>query len=328
MQSRKLGQTDIEVSVVAMGCWAIAGGRTWGDQDEDAISPAVDAALDAGVNFFDTAPGYGESERLLGDALGDRRNEAVIATKISEGDCHPDDVVASADRSLAALGGDAIDLLQIHWPNRDVPFADTFGALQRLVDAGKVRAIGVSNFGPLDLAAAVGECSYIATNQLAYNLLARMLEYDIQPLCARHDIGILCYSPLMQGLLAGKFASVDDVPDGRARTRHFSGDRPEARHGEPGCEAETFEAIAKIRVICNEIGQPMDAVALAWCLAQPSVTAVLAGMRNAEQAKRNAAAGELVLSDEVVQRLNDATEPVKQKLGSNAYMWAAESRMR
>jgi aryl-alcohol dehydrogenase-like predicted oxidoreductase len=126
----------------------------------------------------------------------------------------------------------------------------------------------------------------------------------------------------MQGLLTGKFKSSGDVPDDRARTRHYSGDRPLARHGRPGHEAETFDAVARVAAICDDIGQPMAQVSLAWLLRQPAVTSVIAGARNRQQMESNAQAADLTLSDDVVQRLNEATDDLKTLLGPDPDMWA------
>ena len=328
MEYRKLGRTDIKVSVVAMGCWVFGGGFVWGDQEEAESIATVQAALDAGVNFFDTAEGYGDgySEEVLGKALTGRRHEAIIATKVSQSHLARDQVVRACEGSLRRLNTDYIDLYQIHWPSREVPIEETMEALERLREQGKIRAIGVSNFGPQGMAGllAVGRCE---TNQLPYSLLWRAIEYEIVPQCLEHE-GILCYSPLVHGLLTGKFSSPDEVPEGRARTRHFSRDRPLTRHGEEGCEEETFAAIERIRRICEGIGQPMAKVALAWLLYQPGVVSVLAGARHPGQVVENASAADLKLSPDVVRALTEATEALKAALGPNPDMWLSESRMR
>ena len=171
------------------------------------------------------------------------------------------------------------------------------------------------------------EAGHPDVNQLAYNLLFRAIEFEIAPMCVEHEISVLCYSPIAQGLLTGKFATPDEVPAGRARTRHFSAERENVRHGEEGAEEETFAAIAEIRAVADELGAPMHHVAMAWLLRRPGVACVLAGMRNREQALDNAAAAELELPDEVVERLNAVTEPLKQKLGPNADMWQGDSRI-
>jgi len=328
MQYRTLGDTDIRVSTICLGGWALIGGRTWGDQDRADSLAAIRAAFDAGVNFFDTAPGYGEgeSERLLAEAIGHVRDRAVIATKVSQGELAPERLTASCERSLRLLRTDRIDLLQPHWPNPDVPVAETMAALCRLREQGKVRAIGLSNFGPDYLREALAAAP-VCTNQLCYSLLFRAVERQIQPLCVERGVGILCYSPLCQGLLTGKFRSPADVPDGRARTRLFSPARPEARHGEGGCEAELFAALAAVRGICDALGLPMGHVALAWLLGQAGVTSAIAGARDAAQARDNAAAGDVRLPPDALAALSAATEKVKRYVGTNADLWQSDSRL-
>ena len=329
MEYRTLGGADVSVSVIAMGCWAIVGDATWGAQEESTSLATIHAALDAGINFFDTAEQYGDgySETLLGKALAGRRHEAVIASKVSSPNLAAADLKAACERSLGRLKTDYIDLYQIHWPNAEIPLAETMGALEDLRAAGKVRAIGVCNFGVGDLGdlTAVGT---VATNQLPYSLLWRAIEYGIQQRCVDNNIGILCYSPLVQGLLTGKFAAPDDVPEGRARTRHFSSNRPQTRHTEPGCETETFAALARIRQISEQLDAPMSRVALAWLLHQPGVTSVLAGARSPEQIHENVEAGALRMPPAVVDALSAATDDVKAKLGANPDMWSTESRFR
>jgi aryl-alcohol dehydrogenase-like predicted oxidoreductase len=141
-------------------------------------------------------------------------------------------------------------------------------------------------------------------------------------------MGILCYSPLVHGLLTGKFSSPDEVPEGRARIRLFSGDRPQTRHGEAGCEAEAFAAIEAIRRIGKEIGEPMASVAAAWLFYQPGVTSVIAGARRPDQIEQTARAADLALSPEIVDRLTEATNEVKRAVGTNPDMWQSESRFR
>lgn len=318
MQYRKLGKTDIDVSTVAVGCWAFAGGKIWGGQDDRDSIHAVKAALDAGINFFDTAEGYGNgySEEVLGKALAGDRDRAVIATKLSAKHLSQDGVIDACERSLKRLQTDYIDLYQIHWPSRDIPFEETADALGELVEQGKIRAIGVCNFGPQDLEQMSG-LQAISTNQLIYSLLWRAAEYEVQPKCVHNGVGMLCYSPLAQGLLSGKYNTIDQFPVERMRTKHFSKDRLDATHHEPGCEKETFEAIRKIQEISNEINEPMNKVALAWLNQQQGVASVLAGVRNSEHVKLNAEAADLELSEDVIQALDQATEEVKRTLGDD-----------
>lgn len=330
IEYRTLAKTDIQVSTMAFGCWAIVGGFNWGPQDETESLQALVAAYEGGINFFDTAEGYGNgySEQLLAAALGSVRDKIVIASKVSPEHFAPDDLRAACERSLQNLQTDYLDLYQLHWPNRDIPIDETLTVLEELKAAGKIRAYGVSNFGPYDLRDALLTEKPISSNQVAYNLLFRAVEYDIQPICAAADISILTYSPLMQGLLTGKFANADEVPADRARSRHFAGDRLASRHGEEGAEAETFAAIERIRAIAKEAQLPMADLSLAWLLAQPGVTSVLVGARNVEQSRQNVLSAQAAASPAMVERLNAATQQLKEKLGPNADMWQNPSRIR
>ena len=330
MRYRQLGKSDPRVSAVCMGCWAVADPASWGPQDESDTMAAVRASLDAGVNFFDTAENYGNgySEELLGKALGARRAEAIIGTKARRQDHRQADLIAACERSLSRLNTDRIDLYMLHWPNHDVPFEETMAAMDRLIASGKVRFAGVSNFARLDLPDVLLH-GRVEADQLPYSLLWRAIEYDVLPLARQRQVAVTCYCPLMQGMLAGKWPSADQVPPERARTRHFRGDRPNARHRQGGAEVETFAALARIAQIADRAGLPMAHVAVAWLLAQPGVTAAVVGARNAAQARSNAAGGEVILPADVLDELTRATDPLKRLFGGeNPDMWQVPGRMR
>jgi myo-inositol catabolism protein IolS len=251
----------------------------------------------------------------------------VIATKVSSDHLAPADVIAACERSLQNLQTDYVDLYQIHWPNWEIPLADTVGVLEQLRQQGKVRAIGVSNFGVGDLSD-IADRTTCASDQLPYNLLWRAIEPEIQPLCVERGVGIICYAPLAQGLLTGRYRSADDVPPGLARARYFSSSRPLAKHGEPGCESEVFAAIESIREIAAAIGAAPAAVALAWVRQQPAVTSLLVGARSPEELSWNLPSVELTLAPSVRTRLAATTEAIKAKLGANPDLWVVPSRYR
>ena len=308
MQYRKLGKSDIQVSAITMGCWAIAGDAMWGPQDEDAAVAAIRTALDVGINSLDTAEGYGagRSEELVGKAVTGRRSEAVITSKVSRDHLRPADVRAACEASLRRLQTDYIDVYCIHWPSREIPLAETMGALEGLKQEGKIRAIGCSNFGTKDLADLL-QYGRVEADQLPYSLLWRAIEYEILPAARRNDVSVTCYSPLLHGILTGRFRSADELPPERTRTRHFAGSRPMARHGEAGQEEATFAALAAIRRICEREGLPMEQVAVAWLLRRDGVASVVAGARNPDHVRRNAAAAETPLSDALVAELDAET---------------------
>jgi myo-inositol catabolism protein IolS len=321
MKYIKLGDTDLTVSRIALGCWGFAGGDMWGSQDEADSIATVNAALEAGINFFENAQGYGKgySEEVLG--------KAIIATKISATTAATQGIEAACEESLKRLQTDYIDLLQPHWPYRHMPAEEIYQAFIKLQEAGKIRAFGVSNYGVGDLTEIL-QYGKIVSDQLPYSLLFRAIEYEIQPLCVREQVGVLCYSTLLHGLLGDKYKSPADVPDGRGRTRHFSRNRSGTRHNEDGCEEEVFVALNKIRKIAAEIGHPMAQISAAWVLQQPAVATVIAGARQPEQIRGTARAADLNLDPSVIQKLNAATKQVKQILGPNPDMWSTDSRFR
>jgi aryl-alcohol dehydrogenase-like predicted oxidoreductase len=302
----------------------------WGETEEKESIATIHAALDGGINLLDTAEGYGDglSEEIVGKALRGRRDQAIVATKVGPNHYKPKDLRRSCEVSLNRLQTDRIDLYQLHWPDRvGIPVADVLEVLESLRGAGKIREWGVCNFGVPEL----GEMPTghrCVSNQLAYSLLFRALEYAILPRCREFGIGVLVYSGLLHGILSGAYRSADEVPEGRARTRHFASDRPGARHGERGHEEVTFEAVAAIRGIAERSGRSMAELALGWLMAQPGITSILAGARKPSQAERNAAAGDLELEAGLIEELSRATEGVKQAMGPNPDMWQSPGRIR
>ncbi len=322
MEYRQLGQSELYVSTLCVGCWAFAGDG-WGEQPEADSIATVHAALDQGINFFDTAEGYGAgaSEQVLGKALVGRRDRAIIATKVSPDNALPATLRAHLEASLRRLQTDYVDLYIIHWPLRNHPLAPTLALLDDLKREGKIRAIGVSNFGPQNLTELLATGIHVDANQCGYNLITRAVEFEVLPICRANQISLTAYMPLMQGILAGNWATVDEIPEFRRRTRHFRGDRPGTRHGGPGAEAELIAALDELRAVAAELGRPMADVALAWIAAQPGVASVIAGARRPDQIVRNVRGIELVLNAETIARLNAATDPIKHKLGPNIDMW-------
>lgn len=223
------------------------------------------------------------------------------------------------------MGRDYIDIYHIHWPNADSDLDEVMQTLLSLKQSGKIREIGVSNFGKYDIEDIL-KYNCVVSNQMPYNMLWRSIEYDILPMCIENNIGVLTYSSLAQGLLTGKYKSADDVPVGRARTRIFSKERPQTRHGEDGCEEEAFAAIEALRGICDEIGQPMNRVAISWLIHRKGISSVVAGARTAEQAKLNAAAADIELSEDIIRRIDGITESVKEHIGKNPDPWDCRVR--
>lgn len=317
--------SGIRMSAVCMGCWNISGDTTWGSQDEKDSEAAIKAALTEGINFFDTAEAYGNghSEEILGKVLSARRKETVIATKTAR--LNPRSLKKACESSMKRLRTDYIDVFYLHWPDAAIPLEDSAGALYELQKEGKIRLPAVSNFGPAHLSAML-EHMPVQLNQVAYNLLFRAAEYDIFRACADNDVFPAAYSPLAEGLLTGKFEHPDGVPEGRARTRHFSGKRPMARHGGGGFEEETFRVIGEIKKIAAELSVSPAELSLRWVLEKGCGFAV-AGARNAAQARMNAKAAGLELPGDFAGKLDEATSGLKEAMGQNPDMWQDDSRI-
>ena len=210
MEYRAFGRTGLEVSAIGFGCWEIGGG--YGHFDDSEVEAAVQRALDLGINLFDTAEGYGygQSERILGKALGARRKEAILVTKfgiyIEDGrgsrDSRRETALAAIDRSLKALGTDYVDVYLIHWPDKKVPLEETMGALEEIVQAGKARFVGISNFRPQQIETCMAT-RRVDIAQYGYHLFDRRLEREVFPTIAQHEIGLMTYGSLAHGLLTG-----------------------------------------------------------------------------------------------------------------------------
>ena len=327
MEKRTIGESGIQATVYALGCMPLGGGSGWGQESEAEGIATVHAALDLGITILDTAESYndGRSEEILGKALVGRRDGVILATKISPQNTRPATLREHCEASLTRLRTDYIDLYQVHWPIREHSVPDALATIEDLQSEGKIGAIGVSNHGVQDLGEVLATGTPIVSNQLHYNLLSRAIEAEIVPLCQEHQIDVIAYMPMLQGLLVGLYDRPEQVPPFRARTRHFRPDRAEAsRHGELGAEEETFAALARIQDIASDLGVPMVGVALAWVAAQPFVSTVLVGSRKADQLRVNvgaALAAREKLSLSVVNDLHEATEALRLKLGDNPDYW-------
>jgi aryl-alcohol dehydrogenase-like predicted oxidoreductase len=317
MQHRTLGPTELRVPAVVFGAWAI-GGWNWGGSDDDAAVRAIGKALDLGMNAIDTAPvyGFGRSERVIGRAIAGRRSEVVLMTKVGlrwdddSGEFYfqatgengetlrvhrnlkPASVRHEVEASLARLGTDYLDLVQIHWPDPFTPLAETLGALLELRARGVVRAIGVSNFPVAMLETAIDELGDVplASTQPKYSLVAREIEHDVLPFCRKHGVGVVVYSPLEQGLLTGKVTAertfADD--DGRAKRWTFDAEN----------RAKVNDVLARVvRPIAERRGGTVAQVVIAWTVAQPGVTSAIVGARTETQVVENATGGEMRLTE-------------------------------
>jgi methylglyoxal reductase len=309
MERRRLGGTDLELSVIGLGTW-VFGGRWGGADDEDSVA-ACHAALDAGVNWIDTADIYGQhrAERIVGRVLKERRDEVIVATKCGVAwtmepefriwrEASADYIRGAVDRNLEALGIDVIDLYQVHWPVKSVPAEETMGAMLELKQAGKIRAIGVSNYDADDLAAA-GAAGPLDSFQVGYHLMRREIEAAELPWCAANGVGVLAYGPLAHGLLTGKMNAATTFPpnDWRRDSELFADD----------AFAERVAVVEELTRVADEAGRPggVAELAVAWVLRRPEVASAIIGARDAAQATTNAALAGRPLSDDESAAIDD-----------------------
>ena len=293
--------TDLEVSRIAFGTWQLGG--DWGSFDEAEAIKAIRYARSLGVNFFDTAQayGYGASERLLGRALRDeldrRRDQVVIATKGGLRMAGEDQVRDSSrawlrqgvEDSLAALAVDYIDLYQVHWPDPSTPFEETALALQELVDEGKIRHVGVSNFSTGQMAD-FARTRPVETLQPPYHLFRREIEAEVLHYTRENNIGVLVYGPLAHGLLTGAFDEQATFPpdDWRSKSDVFRGE----------ALRRNVEKVRQLERFAGKRGHSVSQLAVAWTLARPGVDVAIVGSRRAAHIEQSLAALELRLSSE------------------------------
>ena len=286
---------------LALGCWAF-GGSQWGGQEDEDSRRAMQAALDAGLDHFDTATGYGggRSERLVGEFLaeGDRRERVFLASKFNiKNDIK--DAAEAVDASLQRLQTHVIDLYYLHWPKGDIrPWIE---GLERCREQGKIKAIGVSNFNVEQMEQA-REVGTIDALQVCYNLFWRFPERDVLPYCREHDIAVITYSSIAQGILTGKFDRHPEFLEGDQRPKTVMFDDDVWPH--------VYEGVERLKPLAQRAGQPLTHLAVQWVAAQPGVTSVLVGGRNAEQVRRNAAALDQPVSREVLDEMTRVGDEV------------------
>ena len=317
MEMRRLGRSNLQISPILMGTWQ-AGKRMWVGISDEETTKAIRAAFDAGITTIDTAEVYGEghSEQIVAKALSDVRDKAVYATKVFANHLKYDQVIEACDRSLQNLQTDYIDLYQIHWPSGTfnsavVPIEETMSALNKLLEQGKIRAIGVSNFSRDQLEEA-SQYGRIDSIQPPYSLFWRQVEKDTVPYCIENDISILAYSSLAQGLLTGKFAADHkfEAEDNRAKNKLFQGENYQRAQ----------LALTKLRPIADRHQTTLGNLALAWLIAQPQTNAIV-GARNTEQAVNNALAANIELSTGELQEIDAIGRTVTEHLDDNPVMW-------
>ena len=306
MEFRKLGQTDITVSALGIGCWDAAG-VGYGDQ----MTAAVHRALDLGITCIDTAPAYnkGDSERLLGRALGPRRKDVVVVTKCGMGyadrppkgrDSRRESILASVEESLRNLQTDYVDVLMPHWPDTDTPFEETMHALDSLVQQGKVRVVGVSNF-TLDQIKECMATRRVDVGQYVLNMFDRRMEKEIFPYCQQQGMGVMVWGPLGSGVLGGTYTADTKFGDRDWRGRGI-------REFDVGVYADlprSVRIVDDLKPIAASRGKTMAQLALRWVLSNPAVSVAIPGTLNVQELEENLGVMEWALSGEDMRQIDE-----------------------
>jgi aryl-alcohol dehydrogenase-like predicted oxidoreductase len=331
---------------MTVGCWAFGGGEYWGKQSQKDVDSVVHAALDMGVNTFDTAEMYndGESERSLGKALKGRRDEAVVISKISPSNCH--DVRKHCIESLKRLDTDYLDVYMLHWPinklavehftsDKNIISApptieEAYAQLNELKKEGLIRSIGMSNFGRRQMEEVIATGVQIDVNEMPYNIVSRAIEAEIAPYCMNNHISIIGSMGLQQGLLAGIYKTAEDVPPHQAHSRHFSQERGKgtSRHYEAGVEKELFDVINLLKILLRDRHISMAQLSIAWILKKNFMISTLIGSRNIDELKMNIEACSLEISDETEALIDKISQPVLDLLGNNPDYYEHSSKSR
>lgn len=312
MRTKELGNTGKALTRVGLGTWAIGGGgwdHGWGPQDDENSIAAIHRALELGINWIDTAPAYGlgHSEEIVGRAIAGRRDQVFLATKCglvwdqgstsTYGRLTAESVRQEAEDSLRRLGVDVIDLYQIHWPDPEEQIEEGWSAIADLIQAGKVRYGGVSNFSVAQLEC-IRPTHPVASLQPPYNMVRREIEDDLLPYCAAHGIGVVVYSPMQSGLLTGKYdrAKIENLPE-----EDWRKDSPQFTEPELSANLALIEGL---RPIAERNGRTLPQLSIAWTLRRPEVTAAIVGARHPSQIEETAQAAGWQLSDEDVAEID------------------------
>jgi aryl-alcohol dehydrogenase-like predicted oxidoreductase len=306
MEHRPFGRTGLEVSAIGFGCWEIGGG--YGDIEEQEFGRAISRSLDLGINCFDTAEGYGlgASERALGAALGNRRDEAIIVSKFGVNyrdmpnmrDSSRDRVLTSIDKCLKNLGTDYVDVYLVHWPDRNTPFEETMSALDDIIRDGKARFVGLSNFKLSEIKACMA-MRRIDVVQYGWNMFDRRMQQEILPYCAEEGVGFMAYGGLSYGLLTGTFTEDHDFgsEDWRARQGNMGAIKVFAALFGPEKFKDNVRAVNELKEVAARNGKSIAQLALRWATSHPAVSTALVGCRTVAEVEDNVGAVGWTISD-------------------------------
>lgn len=315
MERRKLGESDMEVTVLSLGAWAFGKYEPdWGKINDEESIRTIREAIDAGVNLIDTAKAYGEgySEQIVGKAIKGRRDKVFLASKCRSGITKPEDICEDIDLCLKRMGVDCVDLYQVHYPSRTVPVSRIIEEMVKIQEAGKIRYIGVSNFSVNQMEEALEAGKFISC-QPPYNIFWREIEVKgILSFCRENNIGVIVYSPLAQGLLTGKFTTRAQIPnDIRSRNKLFR----------EGIFGKALEVIEYMRETAEHHDKTLAEVALNWVIQQAGITSAIMGAKRPSQLKDNLGACGWSLTPEESEEIGKRGMEVSKLLDYTTSIW-------
>ena len=321
MEQRRLGASQVTVSEIGLGTWGMSG-AFWGAADDAESVRVIHRALDLGVTLIDTAEAYGKghAEDVLGQALVGRRDKAVIATKAAPNHLDPEGLKTALAGSLERLKTDYVDVYFVHWPNPNFPIGPTMETLEGIRREGRIRAIGVSNFGPKEMDQA-RQHGAIDVLQPPYNALWREVEAATLPYCRANNIGVIPYSGLAQGLLTGTLSRDTKFVEGdeRRTTVLF----------QPGTYERAIDAVEGLRAIATRYGKTVAQLAIQWLTSRPGVSSPLLGGRTVKEMEENAGSVGWKISADDIAAIDRLTGPVWVEIADKGDMfgyWAARRR--
>ncbi len=330
MQYKELANTGLKVSKIAVGTWQFGHARFWGKLSKiEEYQRIVDEAIAAGVNLFDTAKAYGTSEKVLGDALKEKRDKVILATKVSTKKFDYDTVRSELEESLRRLQTDYIDLYQIHWPKikhifgsdmEKKDYENIFNSMSKLRQEGLIRFAGVSNFRLHNLEEFGNEAlDFLVTNQVPYSLLWRFYEVEgVSEFCKQKKIGLLAYSPLAQGLLSGRFGKDGERVTEKTRQANLLFNEP--------VYSRALQVVEVVKDVAEEIGATPAQVALKWAMERDVVASVLCGVRKLNHLKDNIEAVDISLTEEQQGRLDKASLDFQNTMPPGLELWIGNNK--
>lgn len=330
-QYKELSNTGIRVSRIGVGTWQFGQTDAWGPADTEECQKVIDHAIDSGINFFDTAEAYGESEKILGELLKGKRDKVFLATKIFKQQWDYDTVRKKIEGSLKRLQVDYVDLYQIHWPKikylpwcgKDMEqkdYEEIYTSMSKLKEERLIRFAGVSNFRLYNLKEFSDEAlDFLVTNQVPYSLLWRFYDVEgVSDFCQQKNISFLAYSPLAQGLLTGRFGKNGEEVSGDARKHNILFNEP--------VYSRALKVVDVVKEIAKEIGASPAQVALEWIMEREPMATVLCGVRKLNHLKDNIAAVKIQLTNEQIDLLNEVSLGFQRTMPPGLEMWISHNK--